>query len=58
MRSILPAVVLLGAIITACNPFTKKTVDSPPADTIPVKTAEQLLAEEKVRQDSIKLAES
>ena len=57
MRSILPAVVLLGVVITACNLFAKKAVETPPPETIPVKTAEQLLAEEQARQDSIKNAE-
>lgn len=57
MRSILATIVLSLLIITACNSFTKKQSETPPPDTIHVKSAEELLAEEQARQDSIKQAE-
>ncbi len=57
MRSILKVVVMSLLIFAACNPFVKKKSENPATDSIPVKTEEQLLAEEKARQDSIRQAE-
>ncbi len=49
--------VLLFLIVTACNPFIKKQNDKQANDSEPIKTAEQIQAEEKARQDSIAMAE-
>lgn len=56
MRSIFTAGIVLVLLLASCNPFVKKPKEEVPTDTVHVKTADELLAEEKARQDSIEQA--
>lgn len=56
MRLIFTAGIVLILLFASCNPFVKKQKEEAPTDTLHVKTADELLAEEKARQDSIEQA--
>lgn len=56
MRLIFTAGIVLVLLLASCNPFVKKPKEAAPTDTVHVKTADELLAEEKARQDSIEQA--